>query len=91
MSFGAKNFLVLGTDRLVSRLYRKEVLEHLIKQVVSKGYVFQMEIIARAKSEGFRVGEVPISFVDRIYGESKLGKSEIVGYAKGVWQLFTTI
>lgn len=50
-----------------------------------------MEIIARAKAEGFRVGEVPISFVDRIYGESKLGKSEIVGYAKGVWQLFTTI
>jgi dolichol-phosphate mannosyltransferase len=72
-------------------LYRKEVLEHLIKKVVSKGYVFQMEIIARAKSEGFRVGEVPISFVDRIYGESKLGKSEIVGYAKGVWQLFITI
>lgn len=67
------------------------MLEHLIKQVVSKGYVFQMEIIARAKVEGFKVGEVPISFVDRIYGESKLGKSEIVGYAKGVWQLFTTI
>lgn len=73
------------------RLYRKEVLEHLIGQVVSKGYVFQMEIIARAKTEGFRIGEVPISFVDRIYGESKLGKSEIVGYAKGVWHLFTTI
>ncbi|KAK9893669.1 glycosyltransferase family 2 protein [Cystobasidium minutum MCA 4210] len=73
------------------RLYRKEVLEHLIKKAISKGYVFQMEIIARAKSEGFRVAEVPITFVDRIYGESKLGKSEIVGYAKGVWQLFITI
>lgn len=81
---------VRSADKRFS-LYRKEVLEHLIKKAISKGYVFQMEIIARAKSEGFRVAEVPITFVDRIYGESKLGKSEIVGYAKGVWQLFITI
>lgn len=83
------NYITLTA--LAISLYRKEVLEHLIKQAISKGYVFQMEIIARAKSEGFRVAEVPITFVDRIYGESKLGKSEIVGYAKGVWQLFITI
>jgi len=73
------------------RLYRKNVLEHLMKQVTCKGYVFQMEIIVRARSEGFTIGEVPITFVDRVYGESKLGKSEIVGYALGVWTLFTTV
>lgn len=73
------------------RLYRKPVLEHLMSQVVSKGYVFQMEIIVRARADGFTIGEVPITFVDRVYGESKLGKSEIVGYAKGVWTLFTTV
>jgi hypothetical protein len=72
-------------------LYRKDVLEHLMSQVVSKGYVFQMEIIVRARADGFTIGEVPITFVDRVYGESKLGKSEIVGYAKGVWTLFTTV
>ena len=62
-----------------------------MKQVVSRGYVFQMEIIVRARNEGFTIGEVPITFVDRVYGESKLGKSEIVDYAKGVWKLFTTV
>jgi dolichol-phosphate mannosyltransferase len=50
-----------------------------------------MEIIVRARADGFTIGEVPITFVDRVYGESKLGKSEIVGYAKGVWTLFTTV
>ena len=34
------------------------------------------------------VSKVPISFVDRIYGESKLGAMEIVSYLKGLWQLF---
>ncbi|KAL7009810.1 dolichol-P-mannose synthesis [Cystobasidiomycetes sp. EMM_F5] len=72
------------------RLYRKSVLEHLMKQVVSKGYVFQMEIIVRARAAGFTIGEIPITFVDRVYGESKLGKTEIVGYAKGIWTLFVT-
>jgi dolichol-phosphate mannosyltransferase len=47
-----------------------------------------MEIIVRARSLGYTVGEVPITFVDRIYGESKLSGSEIVGYAKGVGQLW---
>ncbi|KAF8989175.1 dolichol-phosphate mannosyltransferase [Hymenopellis radicata] len=57
----------------------------------SKGYVFQMEMIVRARAEGYTIGEVPITFVDRIFGESKLGADEIVGYAKGVWQLFISI
>jgi dolichol-phosphate mannosyltransferase len=52
------------------------------------GYVFQMEVIVRAKQHGLSVGEVPISFVDRIYGESKLGSMEIVSYLKGLWELF---
>lgn len=60
-------------------------------KVTSKGYVFQMEIVVRAREQGFSIGEVPITFVDRLYGESKLGKSEIVGYAKGVWNLFATV
>ena len=31
---------------------------------------------------GYKIAEVPITFVDRIYGESKLGGEEIVEYAK---------
>ncbi|KAJ8370770.1 hypothetical protein SKAU_G00107980 [Synaphobranchus kaupii] len=51
------------------RLYKKEVLEQLVEKCVSKGYVFQMEMIVRARQLGYSIGEVPISFVDRVYGE----------------------
>ncbi|XP_012940405.1 dolichol-phosphate mannosyltransferase subunit 1 [Aplysia californica] len=72
------------------RLYRKPVLEKLINSCVSKGYVFQMEMMVRARQFGYSIGEVPISFVDRVYGESKLGGSEIIGFLKGVLYLFAT-
>lgn len=48
-------------------------------------------MIVRARSLGYQIGEVPITFVDRIFGESKLGADEIVGYAKGVWALFSSV
>ncbi|ODQ81713.1 glycosyltransferase family 2 protein [Babjeviella inositovora NRRL Y-12698] len=73
------------------RLYKKDVLAKIISVTKSKGYVFQMEMMVRARSLGFTIGEVPISFVDRLYGESKLGGDEIVGYLKGVWNLFTSV
>lgn len=72
------------------RLYRKDVLQKLVESCVSKGYVFQMEMIIRARQFGYTVGEVPISFVDRMYGESKLGGSEIIGFVKGLLYLFAT-
>ena len=71
-----------------SRLYKKKVLEHLIKSAVSKGYVFQMEMMIRARQVNYTIAEIPISFVDRIYGTSKLGGQEIVGYLKGLFNLF---
>lgn len=73
------------------RLYKTDVLKKIIDVTQSKGYVFQMEMMVRAKAMGFTVGEVPISFVDRLYGESKLGGDKIVQYAKGVWTLFTSV
>lgn len=72
------------------RLYRKSVLEKLISRCVSKGYVFQMEMIVRARELGYTIGEVPITFVDRVYGESKLGGTEVVSYAKGLLYLFAS-
>ncbi|XP_013915400.1 PREDICTED: dolichol-phosphate mannosyltransferase subunit 1 [Thamnophis sirtalis] len=72
------------------RLYRKEVLQKLMEKCVSKGYVFQMEMIVRARQLGYSIGEVPISFVDRVYGESKLGGNEIVSFLKGLLTLFAT-
>uniref|UniRef100_A0A1L8E200 Dolichol-phosphate mannosyltransferase subunit 1 n=1 Tax=Nyssomyia neivai TaxID=330878 RepID=A0A1L8E200_9DIPT len=72
------------------RLYRKEVLAKLISQCVSKGYVFQMEMLVRARQNNFTIGEVPITFVDRLYGQSKLGGTEIFQFAKNLLYLFAT-
>lgn len=72
------------------RLYKKPVLEKLIQNCVSKGYVFQMEMIVRARQFNYTISEVPIAFVDRLYGESKLGASEIVQFVKGLLYLFAT-
>ena len=49
-----------------------------------------MEMIVRARQQSLTVGEVPITFVDRVYGESKLGGNEIFGYLKGLLYLFAT-
>lgn len=73
------------------RLYKRAVIERIIPQVTSRGYVFQMDIIVRCRYSGYTIGEVPITFVDRVYGESKMGGSEIVQYATGLMHLFTTL
>uniref|UniRef100_A0A914EBX0 Dolichol-phosphate mannosyltransferase subunit 1 n=1 Tax=Acrobeloides nanus TaxID=290746 RepID=A0A914EBX0_9BILA len=73
------------------RLYKKDILAKLISESVSKGYVFQMEMMFRAKKHGFTIGEVPITFVDRFFGESKLGAQEVISYAKGLLYLFFTV
>ena len=72
------------------RLYKKNVLQKCITTCVSKGYVFQMEMLVRARQHGFTIGEVPITFVDRVYGISKLGGTEIVQFAKSLLYLFAT-
>ena len=83
--------LLVSNLMFTPRLYRVGVLRHVITLTQSRGYVFQMEMMVRAKALGYTVGEVPITFVDRIFGESKLGADEIVGYAKGVWALFMDV
>ncbi|XP_020810537.1 probable dolichol-phosphate mannosyltransferase [Drosophila serrata] len=72
------------------RLYKKDVLEKCIASCVSKGYVFQMEMLVRARQHGYSIAEVPITFVDRIYGTSKLGGTEIIQFAKNLLYLFAT-
>lgn len=64
------------------RLYKKNVLTTIMKSMQGKGYVFQMEVIVRAHDMHFTIGEVPIVFVDRMYGASKMGMNEIVQYLK---------
>lgn len=67
------------------------MLRHIISETKSKGYVFQMEMMVRARALGYSVGEVPITFVDRIEGQSKMDGGEIVQYLKGVFQLWRDV
>ena len=55
------------------RAYRRQVLEELdLDQVSSQGYCFQVDMTWRAIQAGFRVREVPITFVQRERGSSKM-------------------
>jgi dolichol-phosphate mannosyltransferase len=55
------------------RLYRRETLEKIdLDSVASAGYVFQVDLAQRAVRAGLRVVEVPIQFVERERGESKM-------------------
>ena len=45
-------------------------------------------VSVRARQLGYSVAEVPITFVDRVYGVSKIGGNEIVQFAKRLLYLF---
>jgi dolichol-phosphate mannosyltransferase len=63
------------------RAFRRQVLEELdLAEVASQGYCFQVDMAWRALRAGFRVREVPITFVERERGASKMNGS-IVGEA----------
>jgi glycosyltransferase involved in cell wall biosynthesis len=67
------------------RAYRRQVLEEIkIDQVVSQGYCFQVDLAWRAWRSGFRVVEVPITFVERVRGESKMSNAIV---AEALWRV----
>lgn len=65
------------------RCYRRQVLEHInLDAIRSEGYSYLIEMLYQVQRAGFRVGEVPILFVNRRRGASKISRSEI-GRAMG--------
>jgi dolichol-phosphate mannosyltransferase len=55
------------------RLFRRETLEKIgLESVQSTGYVFQTDMVARTLAAGLTVREVPIEFVERVRGDSKM-------------------
>lgn len=55
------------------RLFRRETLERIeLERVRSAGYVFQTDMAYRTVQSGLRVQEVPITFIEREFGESKM-------------------
>ena len=58
------------------RAYRADVLRAVdLASVDSQGYCFQVDLTRRAIAAGFRVVEVPITFVEREFGESKMSRA----------------
>jgi dolichol-phosphate mannosyltransferase len=58
------------------RAYRASTLSKIdLDQVVSQGYCFQVDLTLRTLSEGLKVTEVPITFVEREHGASKMSNA----------------
>jgi dolichol-phosphate mannosyltransferase len=67
------------------KCFRRAVLETLdLDAVDSKGYAFQIETTYRVLRKGFRVVEVPIRFVDRTEGHSKMSRAIVL---EAVWKV----
>lgn len=70
------------------KCFRREVLASVdLAAVRSSGYAFQIEMNFRAWKKGFRIVEIPIVFVDRSEGESKMSKKIVREAVWMVWRL----
>ena len=70
------------------KCFRRSVLESIdLDKIKSNGYAFQIEMTFKVWRKGFRVKEIPIIFIDRVYGESKLSKKIMWEAIFMVWKL----
>jgi len=70
------------------KCYRKEVLSNINFDVIKfKGYAFQICLKYAALKLGYRIKEIPITFVDRMYGESKMSSGIFKEAFFGVWNM----
>lgn len=86
-SFYARTLLGVRIRDLTGgfKCFRREVLEAIDLDAVSaRGYAFQIELTYRALQQGFRVTEVPITFVDRVVGGSKMSRTIVL---EAVWKV----
>lgn len=84
LSYGANAFakVMLGLKAMDCtagfRCYRRAVLESIeLDSIFSNGYSFLIEMLYRVQRRGWAVAEVPIQFMDRRLGASKISRSEI--------------
>ncbi len=67
------------------KCFRRRVLETIdLSQVRSNGYAFQIEMSVRAWRKGFKLREIPIVFVDRTEGQSKMNRAIV---REAVWMV----
>ena len=67
------------------KCFRRRVLEGMdLSRVRSNGYAFQIEVNVRAWRKGFKLAEIPIVFVDRTEGQSKMNQAIV---REAVWMV----
>ena len=67
------------------KCFRREVLETIdLDAITSRGYAFQIETTYRALRAGFRVVEIPIAFIDRERGGSKMSRGIVL---EAIWRV----
>jgi len=74
------------------RAYRADTLRAVgLDEIQSQGYCFQVDLARRALRAGLRVTEVPITFVERVHGSSKMSRSIVLEafWRVGWWGLVT--
>ena len=61
------------------RCYRREVLRSIdLDTIQSQGYAFQVELVYRVMKQGFKIVEIPIIFIDRRVGKSKMSHRIVI-------------
>lgn len=70
------------------KCFRRCVIESIdLDRIKSDGYSFQIEMNYRCVEKGYRVGEIPIIFIDRRSGSSKMSKKIVREAVVMVWKL----
>ncbi len=70
------------------KVWRREALEAIdLPTIRADGYAFQIETTWRALQRNLRVEQIPITFVDRVAGKSKLSRHVVIEAALIVWRL----
>lgn len=70
------------------KCFRREVLEAIdLDKVHSGGYAFQIEMSLKAWKKGFKIIEIPIIFIDRLEGQSKMSRKIVFEAVWMVWKL----
>ncbi len=70
------------------KCFRIDVLKAVdLDRIKSNGYSFQIEMTFKAYKKGFRIKEIPIVFVDRVKGKSKMSKKIVWEAVFMVWKL----
>lgn len=70
------------------KCFRRRVLESIdLSKIKSNGYSFQIEMTFKAWVKGFKIVEIPIIFVDRVQGVSKMSKKIVREAVLMVWKL----